>query len=207
MLPLVIGAVFIIVVAALCAVYVRQHIVHAPPDQAIVLTGRNIVIVDPESGEAENVGHRIVTSGSTFRIPMIERVDHLPLGEMSIQIDADDLRDAEGYARSLAVQVNCRVGHERPYLERALVRFLSMELPDIEAIAKTTIESRINNSLLTAELSDDSRWQELEPGIESAIREDLDRLGIVVDTLIFRRVPLISEPEHKVNGQAHSGSH
>lgn len=203
MLPVIIGAGFIFGSVALLAYYVSRNIVRVPPDQAIVLTGRRAVVADPSTGAQKEVGHRVITGGSAFQIPLIERMDILPLSEMSIQIDADDLRDIEGYARSVSVLVNCRVTAEEPYLDRAIVRFLSMDLEDIETIARTTIESRVSNTLLTVDLSGIEPWPDVQATLDSAIRDDLATLGITVDTVIFRRIPVANIPAETVNGQEH----
>jgi len=201
MFPVVIGAGLLLGSIALLALFVSRNIVRVPPDQAIVLTGRRAVVTDPSTGARKEVGHRVITGGSAFQIPLIERMDTLPLSEMAIQIDAEDLRDIEGYAQSVSVLVNCRITAEQPYLDRAIVRFLSLNLEDIETIARTTVESRVSNTLLTADFSGTDPWPKLETHLNSSIHDDLEQLGISVDTVIFRRIPVANAHAESANGQ------
>lgn len=201
MLPIIIGATFQILVVVLIGYFVYRNVVRVPPDAAVVLSGRKAVVTDPATGERQTKGYRVVTGGSAFRIPMIERIDHLPLSEMAIEVDADDLRDIEGRARSVSLLVNCRITADEPYVDRAIHRFLTMSLTDIENIVRTTIESRVTNTLLTVDLSEPSRWEEVEPELEASIRDDLARLGVEVDTLIYRRIPTPDTSSVVVNGQ------
>ena len=201
MLPVVFAAGLLLGSIALLALFVSRNIVRVPPDQAIVLTGRRAVVTDPSTGAQKEIGHRVITGGSAFQIPMIERIDYLPLSEMSIQIDSDDLRDIEGFAQSVSVLVNCRITAEQPCLDRAIVRFLSMNVEDIEMIARTTVESRVSNTLLTTDFSGTNPWPELERHLNSSIHGDLAQLGISVDTVIFRRISVARAHEEPANGQ------
>lgn len=200
-IPVVVAAALMLVTLVVLIALLTRYIVRVPPDAAIVLTGRKAYRDNPETGEREMVGFRFLTAGSAFRIPVYERIDYLPLGEMAIEIDADDLRDVEGWARSISVLVNCRISAEQPFIERAMRRFLTMDLPDIEQIVRTTIESRISNTLLTTDLSEDGSWPAIETSLEAAIRDDLAALGVEIDTLIFRRVPSTGAEGMPANGR------
>ncbi|MEZ4522366.1 MAG: SPFH domain-containing protein [Thermomicrobiales bacterium] len=200
MLPVLIAiGLLLLMLLALIAILSR-NIINVPADEAIVLTGRRTIQYDPETGEQRTRSHRIVSAGSTFRMPLIERVDSLPLQEMSIEIDADDLRDVQGRARSMSVLVNCRISAEDPYVERAIERFLTMDLANIQTVVQTTIESRIANAVLEADPSIPGTWLELESQLDAAIRDDLGRLGVLVDTVAIKRMPGDSSPATAVNG-------
>lgn len=204
MLPTLIAGGLLLLTLALVILYLSRNIVRVPPDTAAVLTGRKTYRTNPETGEREMIGYRYLTTGSAFRIPVLERVDYLPLNEMAIEVDADDLRDIEGRARSISVLVNCRIPGEPPLAERAIRRFLTMDLADIEKIVRTTIESRVSNTLLTTDLSDAGNWPPVESSLDEAIRADLESLGVEVDTLIFRRVPGMGAEEMPANGRGNT---
>jgi len=201
MLIPVITAGFALLVMAILMALLSRHIVRVPPDTALVLTGRKTYRSNPATGEREMVGYRYLTGGSSFRIPVLERADYLPLNEMAIEFDAEDLRDVEGLARSVSVLVNCRISEDPIFIERAIRRFLTMDLPDIENIVQTTIASRITDTLLTAELSSDDSWRAIRAGLDAAIRDDLAALGVDVDTLILRGVPTTESPALPANGR------
>lgn len=198
--PLIAAGLLLLSIVALVALMSR-FIVRVPPDTAMVMTGRRTFRPNPATGEREMVGYRHLTGGSSFRIPTIERVDYLPLQEMSIEIDADDLRDVEGWARSVSVLVNCRISEDPLFIDRAIRRFLTMDLPDIENIVRTTIESRITTTMLTADLSSAEHWPVVESSLDAAIRDDLAALGVEVDTLIFREIPSTGSPTLPSNGR------
>ena len=201
MLPTLIAGASVLILTALLMLYLSRNIVKVPLDAAAVLTGRKQFKTDEATGARTMVGYRVITGGSTFRIPIFERIDYLSLSEMAIEIDADDLRDVQGRLRSVSLLVNCRVSADPRLIERAIARFLTMRLEDVETIIRTTIESRLTNTLLTADLSHEARWQAVDSALNAAIRDDLEGLGVEVDTLIFRRIPAGTPPETAVNGQ------
>lgn len=189
MLTIVIAAGLFVAILAVIAAAILRSVVHVPPETAIVLSGRRTNRVNPESEELEEVGYRIITQGSAFRIPIIERADELSLSQMTLSIDLDDLRDSDGRTRSVSALVNCRISSKHPLIERAMHRFLSMRLQDIQRIVTTTVESRITHEVLAVDLSQPGEWQSLQPRLEIAINEDLAELGVEVDSVEFRRVP------------------
>ncbi len=201
LIPLV-GAGLVILTMLVMVALVARNIVRVPPDSVLVVTGRRRLVIDPVTGEQRTSGFRVVRGGSAFVIPMLERVDRLSLNEMAIQIDADDLRDVEGRLRRVSVLVNCHIASDPEHMERAIQRFLSMALPDIEKIIRTTIESRIINTMLSADISAVGSWPPIEAELIAAIRADLAALGIAADTIIFRSNPTETTVTNPANGRA-----
>ena len=195
-----IGMAIPLMVMAFILLWVSRNIIRVPPDQAVVLAGRKRYVVDPATGERQIVGYRVIRGGSAFQIPVLERADHLHLAEMSIRLDLEGLRDRSGLATSVSVLVNCRVASEGSAMGRAITRFLTMDLPDVEQIVRTTIESRIMDLFPSIEAADATSWPEDALILETAIRSDLDALGISVDSVIFRGPPTVSAAPVAVNG-------
>ena len=201
MLPILIAGGLFLIALVFFLVFVNHNIVRVPPDQAAVLSGRRVVQVDPVTGERLTQGYRVISGGSAFRIPLIERIDRLPLNEMTIALESDDLRDERGRIGSLSLLVNCRISSEQPLIDTAIKRFLTMSLPDIEAIVKTTIESRVVGHLLDTNFDNVDRWHEIEARLVRSIGADLAALGVRVDNVIFRRVPMTISAIPAANGR------
>ena len=197
-----IGIALPLVAMAVVIHFASRNIVRVPPDEALVLSGRERVDIDPTSGERRMVGYRVIVGGSAFKIPVLERVDHLPLAEMSIRSDLSDLSDINGRSASTSFVVNCRISSFGDAMERAITRFLSMDLSDIEQIARTTIESRVMDLFPTIDAVDTAAWPEQVLVLETAIRADLDALGISVDNVIFRGPPTVRTTSVMVNGHS-----
>ena len=181
-------------------VFVSRNIVRVPPDMALVLSGRKRAEIDPTSGQSKMMGYRVIVGGSAFKVPVLERADRLPLAEMSIRSDLVGLVGSAGRSASISFVVNCRISSFGEAMNRAISRFLSMDLDDIEQITRTTIESRIMDLFPTIDVSDAVAWPEHVLVLETAIRADLDAMGIAVDNVIFRGPPTVSTPSAMVNG-------
>lgn len=187
---ILIAAAMSLIVIIPFALLLSRNIVRVPPSEVAVLTGKRRVMRDPVTGAEQEVGYRVIPGGSAFRIPLLERDDRLPLNEMSMHIELRDQRDAEGRAQHISLLVNCRIASESPLLDLAIPRFLGMELEDIKTIVRTTVESRVIDTLLMADLeAEGMTWEELEQRLTVAIRDDLGALGVAVDTIVFRGPP------------------
>lgn len=190
MFPVLVGAAFLLVFFAGLVLLIGRNVVRVAPHEAAVITGKRRVVRDPVTGMERQVGYRVITGGSALRTPMFERVDRLPLNEMSIALDLEDQRDSVGRAQRISLLVNCHIAGESPLLDRAIPRFLGMRLEDIENIVRTTVESRVIGALLSADLeTGTSTWSALEQQLITEIHADLSALGVVVDTVIFRGPP------------------
>ena len=197
-LPVIVMAVFIALLS--------RNIIRVPPDEGVVLSGKRQQIIDPLTREDRFVGYRVITGGSAFRIPIVERVDCLPLAQMSIHSELSHLLDSRGRIALISALVNCRISSDGLAMERAITRFLTMDLSNIEQIARTTIESRIMDLFPTIDASDKPAWPEHALVLEVAVRSDLDVLGISVDNVIFRGPPEVHAVAASMNGQGVSRS-
>ena len=206
MLQVIFPAALMLVSMLVLAIIVTRQIKSVPPDRALVITGRKRFVMDPQTGERRIIGFRVITGGSAFVIPIFERTDYLPLAEMQIAINADDLRDQNGDSQRVSLVVNCRISDEGEMLTRAIGRFLGMSIDDIREIAATTIEARLMNQVLVADLRSRGTWAGLEREVEGLVGDDLKPLGIEVDNLIFRDRSTTLLTAVTANGRGESGS-
>ncbi len=200
MTTLLFAIALILAAIELLILFLKRNIITVPPGEVSVLSGRRREQVDPVTRVTEMKGYRLITGGSAFRIPILERDDRLSLAEMSVRIDSNNLPNAAGQLHAISLVANCCIVAEEPYIGKAIVRFLGMRVRDVEAILKTTVEARVSNSLLESNLAEGASWPALEQRISNAIRDDLAALGVRVDNLIFRGPPVVSVPSVSGDG-------
>lgn len=90
---LVVGAAVLIVLIQL--IFMASRFKRVGPHQALVVSGVKRMVVNPTTGERKVLGSRVVTSGGTFVLPLIERVDVLSLEVITVPVRAE-VRGREG---------------------------------------------------------------------------------------------------------------
>ena len=49
------------------------------PNQVLVVSGRRRAVINPATGQKEEIGFRVVKGGGTFIVPVLERMDVLSM--------------------------------------------------------------------------------------------------------------------------------
>jgi flotillin len=172
------GVALFIVVAAI--VTVKNLIVIVPPNQAAVITGRR-------SGDKT---YKTIRGGRALRIPIIEKVDYIPLTTMPL-----DIRVSNAYSRGnipLAIQAvaNVKVGWTPPEVfDNAIERLLPFRQDAVEAQATETLAANLRGVLatMTPEEVNEDRLKFAEK-LEEEATGDLAKLGLVIDTVRIQNV-------------------
>jgi flotillin len=167
-----------LVVAAIFTI--KSLIVIVPPNQAAVITGR----------KAEDKTYKTIRGGRALRIPIIEKVDHIPLTTMPL-----DIRVQNAYSKGnipLAVQAvaNVKVGWTPPEVfDNAIERLLPFDRKAVEAQATETLAANLRGVLatMTPEEVNEDRIKFAEK-LEDEATGDLAKLGLVIDTVRIQNV-------------------
>ena len=168
----------------LIIVFVKSFLVIGRPNQLLVFSGRK-----HRTEEGHEVGWRYIAGGRSIRWPIVERVDRMDLTTMAI-----DIKIRGAYAKgNIPVNVdavaNAKVSLVEPYLHHAIERFLGRAQDEIRKVAKETLEGTLRDVLaqLTPEQINHDR-QELSEQLRNAVKEDIGKLGLQVDTFKIQHV-------------------
>ena len=85
-LVVVLGVLFVLVALAAIVAIVSSNIIKVAPSTVAIFSGRKRLMTDPQTGQKQMVGYRIVKGGSGVRIPIWERVDYLSLNVITIPL-------------------------------------------------------------------------------------------------------------------------
>ena len=132
----------------------------------------------------------MIKGGRAFRIPLLEKVDRLDLRTIPPRsIDHQCVTPKAASALSVQGIANIKIAGDEPLLGNALERFLGIALPEVQDIAKDTLEGNLRGVLatLTPEEVNEDRLKFAQSLIGEA-DVDLQKLGLVLDTLKIQNV-------------------
>jgi flotillin len=172
------GIALFLVVAAI--ITIKNLIVIVPPNQAAVITGRR----------SEDRTYKSIRGGRAVRIPIIEKVDYIPLTTMPL-----DIRVSNAYSKGnipLAIQAvaNVKVGWTpAEVFDNAIERLLPFNREAVEAQATETLAANLRGVLatMTPEEVNEDRLKFAEK-LEEEATGDLAKLGLVIDTVRIQNV-------------------
>ena len=120
---------------------------------------------------------------------MLERVDRIDLTNMIIDVAVANAYSKGGIPLGIQGVANVKVAGEEPVINNAIERFLGKPREEIVRIIKETLEGNMRGvlSTLTPEEVNEKKEAFVEQLQEEAIK-DLQRLGIVVDTVKIQNV-------------------
>ena len=188
-LPVVIVGVLVIIALVLLVSYLARNIIKVPPNMVAILSGRKRTVVDTQTGEQRRVGYRVIRGGSTFRIPVFERVDYISLNVISIPLRIEGAYNIEGVPVSVNAVANVKVGGDDFSVGNAIERFLGMTTNEIEEVVHQTMEGHLRSilgTLTVEELNTDRQAFAQRMTAESA--QDLARMGIIIDVLTIQQI-------------------
>jgi flotillin len=174
---LAVVALFLVLAAT---VTLKALIVLVPPNEAVVITGRR----------SEGRTYKTIRGGRALRIPIIEKVDHIPLTTMPL-----DVRVSNAYSKGnipLAIQAvaNVKVGWApAEVFDNAIERLLPFNREAVEAQATETLAANLRGVLatMTPEEVNEDRIKFAEK-LEEEATGDLAKLGLVIDTVRIQNV-------------------
>ena len=180
----VVAAVILIVVVMLISA-VTKLIVIVPPNRAAVLTGRKRKLTD---GQA--VGYRSITGGRTFRVPIIETVQHVNLETIPIEVMVRNAFSKGNIPLNVEAIANVKVASEPEWVfNNAVERLLDKSEEEVRLLAQDTLTGNLRGVLatMTPEAVNEDRLGFAKALSEDA-GEDLASLGFHLDVLKIQNV-------------------
>lgn len=178
-------AVALLFVAVVAVMTIRSLIVIVPPNRAAVLTGRN-----RQLASGETVGYRSVIGGRTFRVPIIERVQHISLETFPIEISVTNAFSKGNIPLNIEAIAAVKIASQpATVFNNAVERLLDKTEPEIMLMAKDTLMGNLRGVLatLTPEEVNEDRLGFARALAEDA-GQDLAALGFHLDVLKIQNV-------------------
>ncbi|PKN54648.1 MAG: flotillin [Deltaproteobacteria bacterium HGW-Deltaproteobacteria-14] len=164
--------------------FVKSFLIIGRPNELLVFSGRK-----HRAGDGNTVGWRYIAGGRSIRWPIVERVDRMDLTTMPIDIKIRGAYAKGNIPVNADAIANVKVSLTEPYLHHAIERFLGRAQEEIRKVAKETLEGTLRDVIaqLTPEQINHDR-QELSEQLRNAVREDIAKLGLQVDTFKIQHV-------------------
>jgi flotillin len=186
---LIVGALLLVIAIIAFIAIVSSNIIKVPPSTVAIFSGRKHSVVNPETGQKETVGFRVVKGGSGVRIPIWERVDYLSLNVMTIPLKIQSAYTSEGVPVSVDAVANVKIGSDDYSIGNAVERFLGMQPDQIRNVIFQTMEGHLRSilgTLTVEEINTDRQAFAQRMTAESA--QDLRRMGIDIDVLTIQQI-------------------
>lgn len=179
-------------------ILIRNFLYLCRPNEILILTGRKRVadgrdlgpmIVMGRGDSAQEPEFAGAGRGRAWRIPVIERVDRMDVTTLSTDIVVQNAYSAGNIPLRIHGVANVKI-HSNPKLVRnAIERFLGRAEDEIRTVAQQTLEGALREVLanMTPEAVNQDRLEFAEQLMKAA-REDLDKLGLQLDTLKIQSV-------------------
>ena len=175
----------VVIVIVMLIVTVKNLIVIAPPNEAAVLTGRNRLLTD-----GNKVGYRSISGGRTFRVPIIERVQHMNLETIPIDVLVSNAFSKGNIPLNVEAIANVKIASQPEWVfNNAVERLLGKTDNEIRSLAQDTLTGNLRGVLatLTPEAVNEDRLGFAKALAEDA-GEDLASLGFHLDVLKIQNV-------------------
>jgi flotillin len=172
------GVALFLIVAVI--VTIKNLIVIVPPNQSAVITGR----------KAGDKTYKTIRGGRALRIPIIEKVDYMPLTTMPLDIRVNNAYSKGNIPLAIQAVANVKVGWTPPEVfDNAIERLLPFNQAAVEAQATETLAANLRGVLatMTPEEVNEDRIKFAEK-LEDEATGDLAKLGLVIDTVRIQNV-------------------
>ncbi len=185
LIPAAVVAAIVLMVVVVLITTVKKLIVIVPPNRAAVLTGRRRKLAD---GQA--VGYRSISGGRTFRVPIIETVQHVNLETIPIEVMVKNAFSKGNIPLNVEAIANVKVASEPEWVfNNAVERLLGKSEEEVRLLAQDTLTGNLRGVLatMTPEAVNEDRLGFAKALSEDA-GEDLASLGFHLDVLKIQNV-------------------
>jgi flotillin len=174
-----------LVALLLLIIFVKTNIVLCHPNELVVISGRQRKLAD---GTA--IGYRVLRGGRGFKRPLVESVGRMPLNSIPIELRIDDVMTDGMIPVSIEAKATVKLaGRESDGMDAAIERFLGKGVDAVAKTASQALQGAIRGVVATMSPEDaNSKRLELAQQASGIAREDLKRLGIVLDFLQIQEV-------------------
>jgi len=168
-----------IIVVVLFIVAITLQYKKVGPNEVLIITGgryRTILLPD---GVKKKVGYRIRLGGGTFILPMFESYQTLPLQNIPMDFEIQDVIAKNGVKGVITGTAQVKISGAEPEVHLAAEQFLGKSINDIREIALKTIEGHSRAIIGTVDLEylNKSR-REFSSTLFEEVLPDFNRMGL-----------------------------
>lgn len=179
---LAIGTVIVVFYAALMFVLSSMIFVCAP-NEVLIFSGRRHMV------DGQLLGYRVVKGGRALKIPMLESVQRLDISNCNIVLRVENVYTKGGLPLNVELTANVRINANEPFLRHAIERFLGQPRSHLHDVMKQLLEGHTRALLATVTAEElHAERRRMADMILTEAREDMNRLGLLLDTFAFVKV-------------------
>ena len=169
----------------LLIIFIKSNMVLCQPNELVVIAGRQ-----RKQKDGTVRGYRTIRGGRGFKWPLVESIARLPLTTHPTQIELTNAMCLGMIPVSVEGRANVKLaGRPEDGLEAAIERFLNKGPDAVTKTAQQTLEGALRGVIATVSPEEaNTRRLELAEQAASRAREDLKRLGIVLDFFVITDV-------------------
>jgi flotillin len=154
------------------------------PNEILIFSGRK-----HKADDGREVGYRVVFGGRGMRVPVVETVDRMDVGLMSVPMQVSGAYSEGGIPLNVHAIANVKVSTDRRFVGNAIERFLGREKAEIARVVQQTLEGHLRGVLATMtpeELNQDRL--KFSRMLEESAKPDLEKLGLELDVLKIQHI-------------------
>lgn len=184
---IIVIAIGFVVFTAFAALFVyASRMKKVGPNEVLVISGRGEGRRD--LGEIESK-FRIVTGGRSFIWPVLERVDHLSLEIMTIDITTPDVPTIQGVPVTVDGVAQVKTGSDESSIRTAAIQFLSKTQEEIRHVAHETLAGHLRAILGTLTVEQLYRDREaFAQKVQEVSGDDMASMGMVIVSFVIKDI-------------------
>ena len=168
----------------LLIIFVKSFLKIGRPNELLIFSGRRRTVED-----GSTVGWRVLRGGRSIKLPLVEEVSQMDLTTMAIDISIRGAYSKGNIPVHVDAVANAKLTTDPILVRHAVERFMGTSQKEIRNVAKETLEGTLRGVIATLtpeELNHDR--QKLSELLKAEVRDDLDKLGLMVDTFRIQHV-------------------
>jgi len=180
------GLLFVILVLALAYASRYQKV---GPNQVLIISGRKKMFVDPNTGTRTQRSFHVVRGGGAFIWPVLERVDHLSLELMTIEVVTPNVYSLQGVPVTLDGVAQVKVGSDDVSIVTAAEQFLSKPVNEIQNVALQTLEGHLRaivGTLTVEEIYKDR--DKFAQQVQEVSALDMKNMGLTIVSFTIKNI-------------------
>ena len=188
--PIIAVVVIIVVIVFFGAIIaLASRLKKVGPNEVLVISGRGEMTEDPQTGERVKRQYRIVTGGSAFIWPVLERVDTLSLELMTIEVRTDEVYTVKGVPVTVDGVAQIKIGSDDISIATAAERFLSKSQTEILHVAHETMAGHLRAMLGTLTVEEIYRERDkFAQQVQETSGPDMANMGLTIDSFVIKNI-------------------
>ncbi len=188
MIQIAISILILVVIFVALAVAYASRVKKVGPNEVLVISGRGEGRRDPEAGHMKS-NFRIITGGRSFIWPVLERVDHLSLEIITIDVTTPDVPSIQGVPVTVDGVSQVKIGSDENSIRTAAIQFLSKSIDEIEHIAHETLAGHLRAILGTLTVEQLYRDREaFAQKVQEVSGEDMASMGLEIVSFVIKDI-------------------